>query len=281
MKKFIILLTLIVQVITLHSSTPKDSLQMFLKFIGEDSMVVSDILSNIDADYRNVSEMYFSGWRLQYDSSRQKLEWTLAGDSCLIYRTTVYLTERIVKDTALYLIDTDLFGVFVRAYARRFDEKLVLECAKYAINHFYSRSALDILELYYYNHQEDRQWTERLTHYRMVKFVLSGGTKNNSLFETFPYHSLLSIIKLDDTLCPYYTRYRNLISKLSDDELARITEGQKAELLSILQNGIEQGDIKAMLTYSFILITGTFTEKDIETGQHLISLCMKYSKSIT
>ena len=69
----------------------------------------------------------------------------------------------------------------------------------------------------------------------------------------------------------YYVQFRELINSYSDIQLARLTNAQKEDLVSILLLGIENGDKKAELTYSFMLLTGQLVEQDEKLGKELLS----------
>ena len=66
-----------------------------------------------------------------------------------------------------------------------------------------------------------------------------------------------------------------MIDCYSDIELARISKAQEQKLADVLRVGIAQGDKKAELTYSFMLLTGLFVDKNESLGYEILHSLLK------
>jgi len=207
--------------------------------------------------------------RLEYDSCEQRLEWRYDWlDSVFVYRCAKYLTQKIVNDTALYLIEPCLLqGFFV---GPRYEEQMLLGCAEYTIVCFHATKALMIPEVYYGSHQELKDWQEKRRFYNMIEFILSGSASFNGYGKEY-IQIFKKIVTESNEVSPYYTQFRSIINSYSDMDLARITKMQEDEMVSVLLQGVANGEKKAKLTYSFMLLTGQFVEKNEEMGAKILS----------
>ena len=269
MKKLVLSITLIIQFIPLYSSRTNDSLQVFLKCVGEDSIIISNILNAKEPSL--VISMYLSNYRLQYDSCENDLVWMCEQkDSSFIHNCNKCLTKRIYSDTALNWIDPYLIGSYLTSYKTK-DEKLILNCAEYAVEHFYSRAALLIPELYYYNHQDIDGWEIRYNQNLMQQYILLGKSKSLRFIgdTTLLNTSLNGILKSTDNSYSYYSSFRKSIDSLTDMELACLTIEKKTEMVELVKKGLYNDD-KATVTYAFMLITGTFAQQDISKGYQIL-----------
>lgn len=250
-------------------------LRPFLEYIQEDSVCIDRIMNSPEAvEPMKTLEFYLIyNMKLEYDSTEQKMVWREGwNDSVFTYKCATYLTQKIVCDTALQLIEPYLLESYLinhqRSYARIF-----LECAEYSIAHFHSRNVILIPELYYFNHHEKEDWQKRLNYYKMIEFILHG-TKYCQLFVNNNDNDSVQLInklitKTNDAF-PYFVQYRDIIDSKNDLELARISETQEREIVDILIKGMENGDRKAVLTYAFMLITGQFVSQDEMKGKSML-----------
>lgn len=252
-----------------------DSLRVFLERIGEDTATISLIVNSPDAkEPSEIINNYLSLLRLGYDYNQQQYEWYPGwGDSLYICRYIEYLTQQIVQDTALSLIENYLVEESLKLFNNEYVIGKILDCAEHSIVCFHSRSGYLIPELYYLN-KKTTDWQEKLQFYEMTKFVISNSEKMRS-FDMDTNKKINAIIAESNEFSPHYVQFRNKLDGYSNLELARITNEQEVELVSILLRGIANGENKSQLTYAFMLLTGQFVEKDDKYGNELLSRLLK------
>ena len=253
------------------TQSKQDSLCMFLEQIGEDSATVSLITNSPDAQNPDqIIDMYLSLLRLRYDHNQQQYEWYPGwGDSLYVCKYVDYLTQRIVQDTALSLIEDYLENAYVLLFHHEYAVRRLLDCAEYSIVRFHSRSGYLIPELCYLG-KEANDWQEKLQFYEMTKFVIFG-SENVRNFDKEANKKINAILAEPNELSPYYMRFRSKLDGYSDMELARITKVQEAELVNILLQGIANGEKKSQLTYAFMLLTGQFVDRNEKKGNEILS----------
>ena len=219
-------------------------------------------------------DSYLALRRLQYDSIYEQLEWQIGwDDSVYDCKYVDYLTQRIVQDTALSLIEDYLENAYLLLFHHEYAVRRLLDCAEYSIVRFHSRSGYLIPELCYLEKEtNDRQ--KKLQIYEMIKFVIFG-SENMRNFDKEANKKINVIIAESNESSPYYVQFRTKLDSYSDMELARITNEQKEELASILRQGIVHGEKKTQLTYAFMLLTGQFVEKNEKYGKELLSRLLK------
>ena len=252
------------------TNNQRDSLRTFLENIGEDSIIINRVMSSSDAaDPLHIMDSYLALRRLQYDSIYEQLEWQIGwDDSVYVCKYVDYLTQRIVQDTALSLIEDYLENAYLLLFHHEYAVRRLLDCAEYSIVRFHSRSGYLIPELCYLEKEtNDRQ--EKLQFYEMTKFVILS-SENVRNFDKKTKKKFDSIIAESNELSPYYMRFRSKLDGYSDMELARISKEQEAELVNILFQGIANGEKKSQMTYAFMLLTGQFVEKDEAMGNELL-----------
>lgn len=257
------------------TNNQRDSLRTFLENIGEDSIIINRVMSSSDAaDPLHIMDSYLALRRLQYDSIYEQLEWQIGwDDSVYVCKYVDYLTQRIVQDTALSLIEDYLENAYLLLFHHEYAVRRLLDCAEYSIVRFHSRSGYLIPELCYLEKEtNDRQ--KKLQIYEMIKFVIFG-SENVRNFDKEANKKINVIIAESNESSPYYVQFRTKLDSYSDMELARITNEQKEELASILRQGIVHGEKKTQLTYAFMLLTGQFVEKNEKYGKELLSRLLK------
>ena len=273
MKKQVLIIILSLPILVAHSSATnyhRDTLRTFLENIGEDSIVINRVMSSSNVtDPLHLMDLYLSLKRLQYDSIYEQLEWQIGwDDSVYVCKYVDYLTQQIVQDTALFLIEDYLENAYLLLFHHEYAVRRLLDCAEYSIVYFHSRSGYLIPELYYLGKEaNDRQ--KKLQLYEMTKFVLLGSEKMR-YFAKDTNLKLNSIIAESNELSPYYSQFRNLLDSYSDMDLARITKEQEEELANILLQGMANREKKSQMTYAFMLLTRQFIEKDETLGNELL-----------
>mgnify|MGYP006384854627 FL=1 len=273
MKKHVLIIILSLPILVAHSSATnyhRDILRTFLENIGEDSIVINRVMSSSNVtDPLHLMDLYLSLKRLQYDSIYEQLEWQIGwDDSVYVCKYVDYLTQQIVQDTALFLIEDYLENAYLLLFHHEYAVRRLLDCAEYSIVYFHSRSGYLIPELYYLGKEaNDRQ--KKLQLYEMTKFVLLGSEKMR-YFAKDTNLKLNSIIAESNELSPYYSQFRNLLDSYSDMDLARITKEQEEELANILLQGMANREKKSQMTYAFMLLTRQFIEKDETLGNELL-----------
>ena len=273
MKKHVLIIILSLPILVAHSSATnyhRDTLRTFLENIGEDSIVINRVMSSSNVtDPLHLMDLYLSLKRLQYDSIYEQLEWQIGwDDSVYVCKYVDYLTQQIVQDTALFLIEDYLENAYLLLFHHEYAVRRLLDCAEYSIVYFHSRSGYLIPELYYLGKEaNDRQ--KKLQLYEMTKFVLLGSEKMR-YFAKDTNLKLNSIIAESNELSPYYSQFRNLLDSYSDMDLARITKEQEEELANILLQGMANREKKSQMTYAFMLLTRQFIEKDETLGNELL-----------
>jgi len=253
------------------TNNQRDSLRTFLENIGEDAIIINRVMSSSDAaDPLHIMDSYLALRRLQYDSIYEQLEWQIGwDDSVYVCKYVDYLTQRIVQDTALSLIEDYLENAYLLLFHHEYAVRRLLDCAEYSIVRFHSRSGYLIPELCYLEKEtNDRQ--KKLQIYEMIKFVIFG-SENVRDFDKEANKKINVIIAESNESSPYYVQFRTKLDSYSDMELARITKVQEAELVNILLQGIANGEKKSQLTYAFMLMTGQFVEKDQALGNEILS----------
>jgi len=252
------------------TNNQRDSLRTFLENIGEDAIIINRVMSSSDAaDPLHIMDSYLALRRLQYDSIYEQLEWQIGwDDSVYVCKYVDYLTQRIVQDTALSLIEDYLENAYLFLFHHEYAVRRLLDCSEYSIVRFHSRSGYLIPELCYLG-KETNDWQEKLQFYEMTKFVISNSKKIRN-FDKDTNKKINAILAEPNELSPYYMRFRSKLDGYSDMELARITKVQEAELVNIILQGIANGEKKSQLTYAFMLMTGQFVEKDQVLGNELL-----------
>ncbi len=253
------------------TNNQRDSLRTFLENIGEDSANISQIMNSPDAAIPSfIIDNYLSLIRLGYDYNQKQYEWYPGwGDSLYVCKYVDYLTQRIVQDTALSLIEDYLENAYLFLFHHEYAVRRLLDCAEYSIVRYHSRSGYLVPELCYLGKEtDDRQ--KKLQFYEMTKFVISNSKKIRN-FDKDTNKKINAILAEPNELSPYYMRFRSKLDGYSDMELARISKEQEKELVSILLDGIAYGEKKCQLTYAFMLLTGQFVEKDEKQGNELLS----------
>lgn len=274
MRKHVLVIIFSLPILVAHSSATnyhRDTLRTFLENIGEDSIVINKVMSSSNVtDPLHLMDLYLSLKRLQYDSIYEQLEWQIGwDDSVYVCKYVDYLTQQIVQDTALFLIEDYLENAYLLLFHHEYAVRRLLDCAEYSIVYFHSRSGYLIPELYYLGKEaNDRQ--KKLQLYEMTKFVISNSKKIRN-FDKDTNKKINAILAEPNELSPYYMRFRSKLDGYSDMELARITKVQEAELVNILLQGIANGEKKSQLTYAFMLMTGQFVEKDQALGNEILS----------
>lgn len=274
MRKHVLVIIFSLPILVAHLSTTnyhRDTLRTFLENIGEDSIVINKVMSSSNVtDPLHLMDLYLSLKRLQYDSIYEQLEWQIGwDDSVYVCKYVDYLTQQIVQDTALFLIEDYLENAYLLLFHHEYAVRRLLDCAEYSIVYFHSRSGYLIPELYYLGKEaNDRQ--KKLQLYEMTKFVISNSKKIRN-FDKDTNKKINAILAEPNELSPYYMRFRSKLDGYSDMELARITKVQEAELVNILLQGIANGEKKSQLTYAFMLMTGQFVEKDQALGNEILS----------
>lgn len=252
------------------TNNQRDSLRTFLENIGEDSIIINRVMSSSDAaDPLHIMDSYLALRRLQYDSIYEQLEWQIGwDDSVYVCKYVDYLTQRIVQDTALSLIEDYLENAYLLLFHHEYAVRRLLDCAEYSIVRFHSRHGYLVPDLYYHG-KEANDWQEKLQFYEMIKFVIFG-SENVRNFDKEANKKINVIIAESNESSPYYVQFRTKLDSYSDMELARITKVQEAELVNILLQGIANGEKKSQMTYAFMLLTGQFVEKDQALGNELL-----------
>lgn len=274
MRKHVLVIIFSLPILVAHLSATnyhRDTLRTFLENIGEDSIVINKVMSSSNVtDPLHLMDLYLSLKRLQYDSIYEQLEWQIGwDDSVYVCKYVDYLTQQIVQDTALFLIEDYLENAYLLLFHHEYAVRRLLDCAEYSIVYFHSRSGYLIPELYYLGKEaNDRQ--KKLQLYEMTKFVISNSKKIRN-FDKDTNKKINAILAEPNELSPYYMRFRSKLDGYSDMELARITKVQEAELVNILLQGIANGEKKSQLTYAFMLMTGQFVEKDQALGNEILS----------
>ncbi len=248
----------------------QDSLLRFLEYVGEDSMVIAKILDCPEGrEPLKVIKGYLLGkHRLIYNPHQCDVAWVCCPDSILACRCVEYMTQKVVSDTALYLMHEYLLPSYLAA-GHDTIVHMLLNCAEYAVVAFHSRQALSITGLHYYNHEEIVNRQEKMRFYSMMEYILLNVKYFNG-FDIETKCQLKKITGLQDVESPYFLKFRRLLDSYSDIDLARITDEQEQEMVSILQRGIANGEKKAELTYSFMLQTGQFLEKNEDLGTKIL-----------
>lgn len=268
---YLISFTLLVSAPLRASSNRQDSLRSFLEFVGEDSITISRIMDSPEAVKPSQTIQYYLMFRMRLESDSEDcpLEWHYGwDDTTFVVKSAEYLKNRIEQDTALSLIEPCLLERYV--LEPRYDEQILLACIEYAIDKFHIRNAFVIPEIYYGNHQELADWQEKRRFYEMIKFILLN-PKFFYCFDKETNNILNRIIKESNNRSPYYAQYRTIVESYSDMELARITKHQQDEMVDVLLQGVANGEKIAELTYSFMLLTGQFVEKNEELGSKILS----------
>jgi len=253
------------------TNNQRDSLRVFLEYIGEDSVTISKIIQSQKAanPLETIETYLMLNTRLVCDSNEQEVEWIEGwSDSIFVCKCAKYLQQLIINDTALHLVDPCLLEAFLINH-KRYSEPIILKCAVQAITIFHARRAILIPELYYVNHKEIDAWQENRQFYEMVKMILIP-QKHAYSFEKDTNKKYDAILAEPNDMSPKYTCFRNLLDGYSDMDLARISEEQKKELVNILLQGIANGEKKSQMTYAFMLLTGQFVEKDQALGNELL-----------
>jgi hypothetical protein len=273
MNKFITILSLLFLILPLRATTlERDSLRLFLEYVGEDSMTIAEIMKSpkITDPLKVLDSCLMYKLRLKYDLEEQKVTWQFGcEDSVFICRTTEYITQKVICDTALYLIDYFSKDVCNLGYPK-YEEQIRIKSAEYAVKAFHARKAIAIPYVYYINHKELDNWQNQLRFYGMIDFILLE-PKRLWCFEKEFNLKINKIIKEPNEKTSYYTQFRDLINSYSDIDLARISKEEEKELVNILLKGIEQGEKKSQITYAFMLLTGQFVEKDEILGQEILN----------
>ena len=250
---------------------------MFLEYIGEDSITISKIIDCQEAEnpIRTLNFYLMYNMRLEWNSNRQEFEWEFGwGDSLFVCKCAEYLTQKIICDTALYLVEPYLLEAFyVNLSTYRYCERLFLNCAEFLIANFHTGQVISIPITYYNNHKEQADWQDKLRFYEMIKFILLA-PKHVYSFDK-ETNEKCNIIIANNEESPYYNEFRSLINKYSCLDMARITKAQEKELIRTLQQGIANGEKKARLTFAFMLLTGQFIEQEEELGNEILSALLK------
>ena len=249
----------------------QDSLRLFLEYIGTDSINIVEIMKSpeIEDPLKILDAYLMNKWKLDYDSIEKKLNWTLGcNDSLFLCRTTEYITQKIICDTALHLVDFLLYDACQLCFPQ-YDKDIRINAAEYAVKQFHSRKAVAIPYRYYINHKELSNWQEQLRLYGMIEFILDE-PKRLWCFEKELNLKINKIIAVPNDQTVYYKQFRNLISKYSDMELARISKAEEKEFINILLEGVKYGEKKSQLTYAFMLLTGQFVNNDEVLGQKIL-----------
>jgi len=256
-----------------------DSLSYFLNYVGEDSITISRIIhSEFSIQPEKTIDTYLSlKFKLTYNTEKQELDWVLGwDDSVFVCRCTEYVTEKILCDTNLLLIDRYLLEAYVTNH--RYEEKMILESAICAISTYNARSAILIPELYYYNHRELDNWFAQYIHYSMIKYILLSRL-NTFCIETnlCTWVNTLQKILTEDSNDKFYKLFREKLDNYSDLDLARLNSEQKQSIENILLQGCLYQDKKAMTTYAFMLLTGTIIKTDTNKGLNILSMVLDVS----
>ena len=273
MKKHILnILILLLTESTYAAYSGQDSLRMFLEYVGENRMIISKIMESQEANEpsKTIETYLMFHMRLEYDFNKQILNWNYGwNDSVFVCKCTEFITQRIINDTALNLIEPCLLEAYLISYNKKYNEQLLLNCAEFAIEHFHAGNAITIPYIYYGNRYEVADRKEKLRYYEMVNFILSG-VKHIHYFDKVTNEIFNKIIAQPDKESLYYLQFRNLLNSYSDIELARITEKQERNITNFLLQGIAAGEDKAKMTYAFMLLTGQFVEKNEELGNRIL-----------
>lgn len=249
----------------------QDSLRLFLEYIETDSINIVAIMKSpeIEDPLKILDAYLMNKWKLDYDSIEKKLYWTLGcNDSLFLCRTTEYIAQKIICDTALHLVDFLLYDA-CQCASSQYDKDIRINAAEYAVKQFHSRKAVVIPYRYYINHKELSNWQEQLRLYGMIEFILAE-PKRLWCFEKELNLKINKIIAVPNDQTVYYKQFRNLISKYSDMELARISKAEEKEFINILLEGVKYGEKKSQLTYAFMLLTGQFVNNDEVLGQKIL-----------
>lgn len=272
MKRFVFAILCLIHLVSPLKATRNelDSLYLFCEQIGEDSANISQILNSPDAAIPSfIIDNYLSLLRLGYDYDQKQYEWYPGwGDSLYVCKYVDYLTQQIVQDTALSLIENYLEHAYILLFHHEYAVRRLLDCAEYSIVYFHSRSGYLIPELYYLG-KEANDWQEKLQFYAMTKFVLLGSEKM-LYFDKDTNKKINAILAEPNELSPYYMRFRSKLDSYSDMDLARITKEQEEELANILLQGMANREKKSQMTYAFMLLTRQFIEKDETLGNELL-----------
>lgn len=253
------------------TNNQQDSLRIFLKYLGEDSVTISQIIQSPEAanPLETIETYLMFNTKLVCDSSGQEMEWIEGwSDSVFVCKCAKYLQRLIVCDTALHLLNPCLLETFL--INQKYKELIVVECAEQAVTFFHARQAILIPKLYYFNHKEIDSWQENWQFYEMVEMILIP-QKHVYIFEETTNKKVDAILAESNELSPYYVQFRKILDGYTDMDLARITEEQEKELVGILHEGIAHGEKKCQMTYAYMLLTGQFVEKDEESGKQLLS----------
>lgn len=278
MKKYIFSLLLSFSIVSLCAAhSERDSLRMFLEFLGEDSITITKIMNSEKSwgPLGVIDEYLLYGARLTYDNDKKQVIWCSGReDTVFVCKCAEYVANKIVSDTVLDLIDPYLLDAYVIGPSFEKLRQILLRCAEYVITSFHSVEAIFIPEIYYTDHKELDNRQEKLCFYSMVNYILSGKVSNS--FRSFDNETRMKIIAITESTesTYYYAQFRNVLDSYSKIELARISIEQKEELIKILKEGLIRGDQKATLTYSFMLQTGQFSNQNIDLGEKLFLYCI-------
>lgn len=231
-----------------NSFAQSNSIFDFLLEVGEDTCTASYI-SNIDSiEYSDVYEGYVvAKHKLCYDSISGGITWVECySDSSFISRTTKYLVDRIVRDTALQYMP-DLMTIFL--YNSEYDQEIIIDGVKYMVAQFWSKDAIEIASLYAYNQYlktHDEYYKMLYFYYGMYNYIVSG--------KTYDIKNFINLESIENTSeeSVFYRQFRESIDTLSNYQLARMTNIQRKKLEDILVCGIEVGDTRCRSLYTFL-----------------------------
>lgn len=271
MKRYIITLILILVVSSIQATrNQRDSLRFFLEYVGEDSITISKIIKSPEAanPLEAIETYLISSSKFIRVSEEQITGDNRVNDSIFACKCAQYLAHLIINDTALHLVDQCLFMAFMFNH-QKYNEQFLVECAEKSIAIYHAKQAVLIPELYYGEHKEVINSQEKKRFYEMVSFILSGPRYMRN-FDKEANKKINAILAESNESSPCYVQFRKKLDDYSDMDLARITKEQEKELVSILLAGIANGEKKCQMTYSFMLLTGQFVEKDDKHGNELL-----------
>ena len=276
MKKYIQSLCLLILSVAPVNATfsPEYSLRSYLEYIGEDSVTTSGILRSPEADdpMKTLESYMMFGMRLEYNDEEQQFEWKYGWqDSIFMCKNAEFLTQTILRDTAMSLIEPCLLEAYViySSTYYKYGESILLEGAEKIIANFHARDIF-IPHQYYWNHKEVNNWQEKLRFYDMVRVILTP-VKYVFHFDKKEKSKYDRILNESNENSPCYASFRSRLDSMSNLERARITKEQESELIKILLQGIANNEKKSQLTYAFMLLTGQFVDKDEKLGCEILS----------
>lgn len=272
MKKYIFIILCCFLIAPLKAThCEHDSLRLFLENIGEDSVIISQIMSSPDTITPNrIVDNYLSLLRLKFNQSQQQYEWYPGWeDSLYACKYVEYMSQKIVRDTTIYLIGDYLEDAYLMLYNHEYAAQILLGCAEYAIEKFHARSGYLIPDLYY--HKEDvADWQKKLQYYEMIKMIFLP-QKHIFSFDENTNIKLNNIIAEKQENSHYYFLFKSMLDSYSNIDLARITKEQEKVLVNIILQGIASGEKMSQMIYAFMLLTGQFVEKNDITGNEILS----------